>query len=142
MEDKFDVSSVQEAREERGMESSMPTTGKVRAIPRGIWALGVVSPFMDTSSEMIHALLPVFLVSVLGASTTTVRPPENVLPLRFVGCALCGLEGAVPVCRIVKPRRDQGGPRPHHRQMSTLWSGHCLPSVDGLKEGIADAGTG
>ena len=37
-----------------------------RTIPRGIWALGFVSLFMDTSSELIHSLLPVFLVSVIG----------------------------------------------------------------------------
>lgn len=43
-----------------------------RGIPSGIWALGIVSLFMDISSEMIHALLPVFLVTVLGASVTTV----------------------------------------------------------------------
>ena len=42
------------------------------SIPRGVWALGLVSLFMDISSEMIHSLLPVFLVSVLGASVTTV----------------------------------------------------------------------
>jgi MFS family permease len=42
------------------------------AIPRGVWALGFVSLFMDISSEMIHALLPVFLVSVLGTSVTAV----------------------------------------------------------------------
>lgn len=42
----------------------------LRSIPRGIWALGFVSMFMDVSSEMIHSLLPVFLVSVLGASAT------------------------------------------------------------------------
>lgn len=44
----------------------------LRALPRGIWALGFVSMFMDISSEMIHALLPVYLVGVLGASTVTV----------------------------------------------------------------------
>jgi MFS family permease len=44
----------------------------LRLIPRSIWALGFVSLLMDTSSEMIHALLPVYLVSVLGASTLTV----------------------------------------------------------------------
>ena len=42
------------------------------AIPRGVWALGFVSLLMDVSSEMIHALLPLFLVSVLGASVTAV----------------------------------------------------------------------
>ena len=41
------------------------------AIPRGVWALGFVSLFMDISSEMIHALLPVFLVG-LGASVAAV----------------------------------------------------------------------
>ena len=44
------------------------TMGKTagRALPRGVIALGLVSMFMDVSSEMIHSLLPVFLVSVLG----------------------------------------------------------------------------
>ena len=42
------------------------------AIPRGIWVLGFVSMLMDVSSEMIHSLLPLFTVSVLGASALTV----------------------------------------------------------------------
>ncbi|HVW84904.1 MAG TPA: MFS transporter [Bryobacteraceae bacterium] len=42
------------------------------AIPRDIRALGFVSLLMDISSEMIHGLLPVFLTSVLGASTEMV----------------------------------------------------------------------
>ena len=41
-------------------------------LPPGIWALGFVSLLMDVSSEMIHALLPVYLVTVLGASTLSV----------------------------------------------------------------------
>src|SRR5215472_13976136 len=41
-------------------------------IPAGIWALGFVSMFMDISSEMIHALLPIYLVTVLSASTLTI----------------------------------------------------------------------
>ena len=41
-------------------------------LARGIWALGFVSLFMDISSEMIHALLPVFMVSTLGASAVMV----------------------------------------------------------------------
>lgn len=45
---------------------------RISALPGGIWALGFVSLFMDISSESIHSLLPVFLVSVLGASTETV----------------------------------------------------------------------
>ncbi|HEY7386098.1 MAG TPA: MFS transporter [Beijerinckiaceae bacterium] len=46
--------------------------GNLRAVPRGVWALGFVSLFMDVSSEMIHALLPVYLVAVLGTSVMTV----------------------------------------------------------------------
>ena len=40
----------------------------LRQIPRGVWLLGCVSLLMDTSSEMIHALLPMFMVTTLGAS--------------------------------------------------------------------------
>lgn len=47
-------------------------------LPPGIWALGFVSLFMDISSEMIHALLPVFLVTVLGASTLTIGAIEGI----------------------------------------------------------------
>ena len=50
----------------------------LRAIPGSIWALGFVSLFADISSEMIHSLLPVFLVSVLGASTLTVGLIEGI----------------------------------------------------------------
>jgi MFS family permease len=50
----------------------------LRAIPRGIWALGFVSLLMDISSEMIHALLPVYLVTVLGASMVTVGTIEGI----------------------------------------------------------------
>ncbi|MFO1189926.1 MAG: MFS transporter [Alphaproteobacteria bacterium] len=41
---------------------------RIASIPRVIWTLGFVSMLMDISSEMIHSLLPVFLVAVLGAS--------------------------------------------------------------------------
>jgi sugar phosphate permease len=44
----------------------------------GIWALGFVSLFMDISSEMIHGLLPVFLTSVLGASTQMLGVIEGI----------------------------------------------------------------
>src|SRR6516164_5289773 len=49
-----------------------------REIPTVVWALGFVSMLMDVSSEMIHALLPVYLVTVLGTSTTTVGFIEGV----------------------------------------------------------------
>ena len=49
-----------------------------REIPGSVWALGLVSLFMDLSSEMIHALLPLYLVTVLGASTLTVGFIEGI----------------------------------------------------------------
>lgn len=49
-----------------------------RNLPAGIWALGLVSLFMDVSSEMIHALLPAFLVTALGASAVTVGIIEGI----------------------------------------------------------------
>nr|WP_246448315.1 MFS transporter [Roseateles oligotrophus] len=44
----------------------------MRKIPGGVWALGFVSLLMDISSEMIHSLLPLFMVGSLGASALTV----------------------------------------------------------------------
>ena len=49
-----------------------------QGIPAGIWALGFVSMLMDVSSEMIHALLPVYLVTAFGASTLAVGLIEGV----------------------------------------------------------------
>jgi MFS family permease len=47
-------------------------TQTLRQIPAGIWALGFVSLLMDVSSEMIHSLLPVFMVTTLGVSVFAV----------------------------------------------------------------------
>ncbi|OHT21764.1 Major Facilitator Superfamily protein [Sphingomonas haloaromaticamans] len=47
-------------------------------MPSGVWMLGFVSMFMDISSEMIHALLPVFLVTTLGASALTLGLIEGI----------------------------------------------------------------
>jgi MFS family permease len=51
---------------------------RLRDIPRGIWALGFVSMLMDVSSEMIHALLPIYFVTVLGISMLTVGVIEGI----------------------------------------------------------------
>ena len=55
-----------------------PSLLRWREIPGGVWALGLVSLFMDISSEMIHALLPLYLVAVLGASALTVGIIEGI----------------------------------------------------------------
>ena len=43
-----------------------------RTLPTVIWALGFGSLFMDISSELIHSLLPIFMVTTLRASMVTV----------------------------------------------------------------------
>jgi len=60
------------------MPNRPPSFFRWREIPGGVWALGLVSLFMDISSEMIHALLPLYLVTVLGASALTVGIIEGI----------------------------------------------------------------
>jgi MFS family permease len=63
------------------VNTSMPkATPKTtwREIPGEIWVLGLVSLLMDVSSEMIHTLLPVYLVTVLGTSALTVGVIEGI----------------------------------------------------------------
>lgn len=55
-----------------------PARSDWRAIPGGIWALGFVSMLMDVSSEMIHALLPIYMVTVLGTSVLAVGLIEGI----------------------------------------------------------------
>lgn len=47
-------------------------------IPKSIWAFGFVSLFMDTSSELIHSLMPIFMVTTLGVSVTAVGVVEGI----------------------------------------------------------------
>ena len=54
------------------------STQLARQIPAGVWALGIVSLLMDISSEMIHGLLPIYLVTTLGTSTLTVGLIEGI----------------------------------------------------------------
>ena len=44
------------------------SNNKSDQIPTGIWVHGFVSLLMDISSEMIHSLLPLFMVTTLGTS--------------------------------------------------------------------------
>lgn len=59
------------------MTRDTPPTPSPR-LPMGIWVLGGVSLLMDISSEMIHSLLPLFMVGVLGASALQVGLIEGV----------------------------------------------------------------
>jgi MFS family permease len=49
-----------------------PTKNALSRIPASVWVLGFVSMLMDISSEMIHSLLPMFMVTTLGAGAFSV----------------------------------------------------------------------
>ena len=55
----------------------MPSSHSRHKLPSGIWILGFVSLSMDISSEMIHSLLPLFMVTTLGAGTIAVGLVEG-----------------------------------------------------------------
>ena len=59
-------------------QTSTPSPASQRGLPLGVWALGLTSLFMDISSELIHSLLPIYMVSVLGVSMLTVGFIEGI----------------------------------------------------------------
>lgn len=59
-------------------DSATPDAAARQRIPLSIWVLGFVSMLMDISSEMIHSLLPLFMVAVLGTSALAVGLVEGV----------------------------------------------------------------
>ncbi len=63
---------------ERDLETGRPSRVPSKQLPRGVWALGFVSLFMDISSEMIHGLLPIFLVGTLGVSAVALGLIEGI----------------------------------------------------------------
>ena len=62
---------------EKALDVPPRLTG-LRSIPRSVIALGMVSLFMDISSEIIHSLLPAFLVTVLGVSALSIGIIEGI----------------------------------------------------------------
>ena len=53
------------------------TRSTLKQIPATVWVLGVVSLLMAVSSEIIHSLLPLFMVTTLGASAFMVGVVEG-----------------------------------------------------------------
>ncbi len=60
------------------MAERQPLSQTLRSLPAGIWLLGFVSLLMDVSSELIHSILPLFMVTVLGTSMVTVGLIEGI----------------------------------------------------------------
>jgi len=62
----------------RRVTDSVSTPFRRIALPGAVWALGFVSLLMDVSSELIHALLPVFVVGTLGVGASWLGLIEGV----------------------------------------------------------------
>lgn len=58
--------------------SSPRSRRSVRELPGGLWAMGFASLLMDASSELVHSLLPLFMVSVLGVGVAAIGVIEGV----------------------------------------------------------------
>ncbi len=56
----------------------MTAPARLPRLPVTIWALGLASLFMDMSSELVHALLPLYMVGMLGASVALVGIIEGI----------------------------------------------------------------
>jgi MFS family permease len=53
-------------------------SGPLKRLPAGIWVLGLGSLFMDTSSELVHSLLPLYMATALGASVAAIGLIEGI----------------------------------------------------------------
>lgn len=60
------------------MNHERPVDQKILGFPGNVFFLGIVSLFMDVSSEMIHPLIPLFLSNTLHASKTSIGLIEGV----------------------------------------------------------------
>ncbi len=58
--------------------SGKPSDQRRQPVPRSVVMLGMVSLFMDMSSELIHSLLPALFVTVLGTSMATIGIIEGI----------------------------------------------------------------
>ncbi len=105
----------------------------------GVWGLGFTSLFMDTSSELVHSLLPVFLASVLGASMIEpVKEGTDMQSIFFdmwrqdhpdaaledVSADLVTASGSGPIrtsCSRTRATSSTGSPPPGRRIPSVTW---------------------
>jgi MFS family permease len=114
-----------------------------RDVPMSIWTLGFVSLLMDISSELIHSLLPLFLVTVIGASTVTVGLIEGIAEAT---AAIAKVFSGALSDRIGKRKLLVGigyglsaVTKPVFPLASTAWEVLAARFVDRIGKGIRDA---
>jgi MFS family permease len=125
-----------------------PDAGKTasvtwRDVSATVWTLGFVSLLMDTSSELIHSLLPVFLTTVVGASTVTVGLIEGIADAT---AAIAKVFSGALSDRIGKRKLLVGlgyglaaFTKPVFPLASTAWEILAARFVDRIGKGIRDA---
>ena len=123
-------------------------TGKIssatwREVPKGVWALGFVSLLMDVSSELIHSLLPVFLVTVVGTGMAVIGVIEGVAEATT---AMAKIFSGALSDRIGKRKLLVGigyglaaVTKPVFPLASTAWEVLAARLVDRVGKGIRDA---
>jgi MFS family permease len=62
----------------KNYQDQYPDGKKILSVPRNVFYAGLVSFFMDFSSEMIYPLVPLFLSSVLGVNRTVIGLIEGI----------------------------------------------------------------
>ncbi|HEX7564717.1 MAG TPA: MFS transporter, partial [Bradyrhizobium sp.] len=114
-----------------------------RDVPKSVWALGFVSLLMDVSSELIHSLLPVFLVTVIGTSMAVVGLIEGVAEAT---AAITKVFSGALSDRIGKRKLLVGigyglaaVTKPVFPLASTAWEVLAARFVDRIGKGIRDA---
>jgi MFS family permease len=114
-----------------------------RNVPKSVWALGFVSLLMDVSSDLIHSLLPLFLVTVVGASTTVVGLIEGIAEAT---AAIAKVFSGALSDRIGKRKLLVGigyglaaVTKPVFPLASTAWEVLAARFVDRIGKGIRDA---
>src|SRR5665811_1515822 len=114
-----------------------------RDVPTTVWTLGFVSLLMDVSSELIHSLLPIFLVTVMGASTVVVGLIEGIAEAT---AAIAKVFSGALADRIGKRKRLRSIgyglaaiTKPVFPLASTAWEVLAARFVDRIGKGIRDA---
>ncbi|PDT75012.1 MFS transporter [Bradyrhizobium sp. C9] len=125
------------------MKATQSSSATWLDVPKSIWALGIVSLLMDVSSELIHSLLPVFLVTVVGASTTAVGLIEGVAEAtaataKVFSGALSDRIGKRKLL-VVIGYALAAGTKPIFPLASTAWEVLVARFVDRVGKGIRDA---
>jgi MFS family permease len=114
-----------------------------RDVPSTVLTLGLVSLLMDVSSEMVHALLPVFLATVMGAGTVTIGLIEGVAEAT---AAITKVFSGALSDRIGKRKLLVGigyglaaATKPVFPLAGTIWQILAARFVDRIGKGIRDA---